>query len=55
MVFGDGGNDIPMLEHTALSVCMGNADDAVRAASDFVTETVDEDGVAKALMRLGVL
>ena len=53
--FGDGGNDIPMLEHTALSVCMGNADDAVRAASDFVTETVDEDGVAKALMRLGVL
>ncbi|MBR4802138.1 MAG: HAD family hydrolase [Bacteroidales bacterium] len=53
--FGDGGNDIPMLEHTALSVCMGNADDAVRAVSDYVTETVDEDGVAKALARLSVL
>ena len=53
--FGDGGNDIPMLEHTAISVCMGNADEAVRAASDYVTETVDEDGVAKALVRLGVL
>ena len=53
--FGDGGNDIPMLEHTAVSVCMGNADEAVRAASDYVTETVDEDGVAKALVRLGVL
>lgn len=53
--FGDGGNDIPMLEHTAVSVCMGNADEAVRAASDFVTETVDEDGVAKALVRLGIL
>ena len=53
--FGDGGNDIPMLEHTAISVCMGNADEEVRAASDFVTETVDEDGVAKALVRLGIL
>ena len=53
--FGDGGNDIPMLEHTALSVCMGNADSAVREASDYVTETVDEDGVATALVRLGVL
>ncbi|MBP5392167.1 MAG: HAD family hydrolase [Bacteroidales bacterium] len=53
--FGDGGNDIPMLEHTAISVCMGNADDSVRAASDYVTETVDEDGVAKALARLGIL
>ncbi|MBR5074005.1 MAG: HAD family phosphatase [Bacteroidales bacterium] len=53
--FGDGGNDIPMLEHTAVSVCMGNADEAVRAASDYVTETVDEDGIAKALVRLGVL
>ena len=53
--FGDGGNDIPMLEHTAISVCMGNADEAVRAASDYVTETVDEDGVAKALARLGIL
>lgn len=53
--FGDGGNDIPMLEHTAISVCMGNADELVRAASDFVTETVDEDGVAKALYKLGIL
>lgn len=53
--FGDGGNDIPMLEHTAISVCMGNADEEVRAASDYVTETVDEDGVAKALVRLGIL
>lgn len=53
--FGDGGNDIPMLEHTAISICMGNADEAVRAASYYVTETVDEDGVAKALVRLGVL
>lgn len=53
--FGDGGNDIPMLEHTAISVCMGNATEDVRAASDYITEDVDSDGVAKALLRLGIL
>lgn len=53
--FGDGGNDIPMLEHTAISVAMGNAADNVIKASDYLTDTVDNDGIVKALAGLGIL
>lgn len=53
--FGDGGNDIPMLRHTALSVAMGNATEDVASASDYLTDTVDNDGILKALSELRIL
>ncbi len=53
--FGDGGNDIPMLRHTALSVAMGNATEEVEAAADYLTDLVDNDGVMNALKVLGIL
>lgn len=49
MAFGDGGNDIPMLQHAAIGVAMGNASDEVKHAADVVTSSVDEDGIAKIL------
>lgn len=49
MAFGDGGNDIEMLQHVAVGVAMGNASDDVKAAADYVTSSVDEDGIANAL------
>ena len=49
MAFGDGGNDIAMLEHAAIGVAMGNASDEVKKHADIVTDTVDNDGVAKIL------
>ena len=51
MAVGDGGNDIPMLRHAGIGVAMGNAADEVKAAADHVTDTVDEDGLAKAIER----
>lgn len=50
--FGDGGNDIDMLQHVAVGVAMGNAGDEVKRVADIVTDTVDNDGVAKALAQL---
>ena len=55
MSFGDGANDIPMLRHTALSVCMGNANADVEKASDYKTDTVDNGGVVSALKHYRVL
>jgi len=55
MSFGDGGNDIPMLRHTAISVAMGNAMDEVKQAARYITDTVDNDGVWKALKHFGVI
>ena len=55
MAFGDGGNDIPIIEYAGTGVAMGNATDDVKAAADYVTDTVDEDGIATALRHFGVL
>lgn len=55
MAFGDGGNDIPMLGHAGIGVAMGNASDEVKAAADYVTTSVDEDGIMNALKHFGVL
>ncbi|MBQ6254809.1 MAG: Cof-type HAD-IIB family hydrolase [Bacteroidales bacterium] len=55
MAFGDGGNDIPMLRHVGTGVAMANAPDEVKAAADYVTGPVDEDGVVTALRHFGVI
>lgn len=55
MAFGDGGNDIPIIRQAAIGVAMGNANDEVKAAADYVTTSVDEDGVAHALRHFDIL
>lgn len=55
MAFGDGGNDIEMIRYAGIGVAMGNATDPVKAAADYVTLSVDEDGVLHALKHFGVL
>jgi Cof subfamily protein (haloacid dehalogenase superfamily) len=49
MAFGDNYNDIPMLEMAGLGIAMGNADGEVKRSADYVTDTCDLDGIAKAL------
>jgi Predicted hydrolases of the HAD superfamily len=55
MAFGDGGNDITMLRHAAIGVAMGDASDAVKQAADYVTDTVDDNGVVNALKYFNLL
>ena len=49
MAFGDGLNDITMLQTAALGVAMDNAYPEVKEAANFITDTNDHDGVAKAI------
>ena len=52
MAFGDGLNDISMIESAGVGVAMGNAVDEVRRVADIVTATNDEDGVAAVIEAL---
>jgi Cof subfamily protein (haloacid dehalogenase superfamily) len=51
MAFGDGLNDITMLRTAAVGVAMANAEQTVKDAADYITDTNDNDGVAKAVYR----
>lgn len=55
MAFGDGENDADMLHFVRTGVCMGNGDDEARAAADIVCGDIDEDGLARALERFGLI
>lgn len=49
MACGDGLNDLDMLRTVGLGVAMRNAVEEVKQISDYITESNDEDGVAKAI------
>ena len=49
MAFGDGANDLTMIQAAGIGVAMSNACPEVLAAADYVTLSNDEDGVAAAL------
>ena len=43
MAFGDGGNDIEMLQAVKYGIAMGNAGENVKEAALYVTKDVDEE------------
>lgn len=55
IAFGDGENDIDMLEIAGLGIAMGNGSERLKKAADFVTKPSNEDGIAFALKELGIL
>ena len=52
---GDSSNDIPMLRRARIAIAMGNASKDVKAEADYVTTSLEQDGVWNALKWLGVL
>lgn len=55
IAFGDGGNDLSIIRAAGIGVAMGNANAELIAAADYVTDSVDDHGIARALIRLGVI
>ena len=49
MALGDANNDLEMLKFAGLGIAMGNASDYVKSLADNVTDSNDENGVAKAI------
>lgn len=46
---GDGFNDISMIKYAGVGVAMGNAQQAVKEAADYITATNDEDGLVQVI------
>jgi hydroxymethylpyrimidine pyrophosphatase-like HAD family hydrolase len=53
--FGDGGNDTTMIKDCGIGVAMGNAIPELKSIADYVTSSVDEDGIANALRHFGII
>ena len=55
MAFGDGGNDSSMIRTAGIGVAMGNALECLKKEADYVTTSVDEDGIWNALRHYGLI
>ncbi|WP_042162399.1 Cof-type HAD-IIB family hydrolase [Paenibacillus gorillae] len=55
IAFGDGGNDIDMLDYVGLGIAMGNGEERLKQHADFVTTKASEGGIAYALKKFGVI
>lgn len=51
--FGDGYNDVEMLQAAQVGIAMGNAKQACKAAADYVTDSIENDGMYNACIHFG--
>ncbi|MET3559185.1 Cof subfamily protein (haloacid dehalogenase superfamily) [Streptococcus rupicaprae] len=55
IAFGDAKIDIPMFQYCAQSVAMGSGGPEAKAAADYITTGVDEDGIYQAFKHLELI
>lgn len=53
--YGDGLNDIEMLQYVQYGVAMGNAKEAVKKVADDITDSHDEDGIFNSFKKYGLI
>lgn len=51
IAIGDNENDISMIEYAGLGIAMGNAEEVLKSAADYITGDYMADGVAEAIER----
>lgn len=55
IAFGDAKVDIPMLDYCQIGVAMGNGGEEIKAMADMITNSVENDGLAKAFEKLDLI
>lgn len=55
IAFGDGMNDLEMLQYCDMGVAMGNADPYLKEMADDVTDTLTEDGIWRGFLKHGLI
>lgn len=51
--FGDSLNDAEMFAHADISICMGQGDEYVKTLATYITDTIDNNGIYNACLKLG--
>ena len=55
MVFGDGLNDLELFDYVGISVAMGVSHEKIKEKADYITKTLEEDGIFDALEGFGMV
>ena len=55
LAFGDGNNDIEMLQAVGMGVAMGNASDDLKAVADDICGAVADDGIYHYCLEQGLI
>ena len=55
IAFGDNNNDIEILSKVGISVAMGNGSKELKEKADYITDSINDDGVYKALIKYGLI
>lgn len=55
IAFGDNYNDLEMIQYADIGVAMGNGAEDLKKVADYVTLSVEEDGVYHGLRKLGII
>lgn len=55
IAFGDSMNDYEIIQKAGIGVAMGNSVDTLKAAADYVTTNIGENGIWNACVHLGLI
>lgn len=55
IAIGDGLNDKGMLQYAGIGIAMGNASNEVKQVADYVTDSIDQDGLMNAFKTLKLI
>lgn len=55
IAFGDGENDIDLLQLVGLGIAMGNGHEKLKQVANFITKDCDQDGIEFALHQLQII
>ncbi|MCD8108779.1 MAG: Cof-type HAD-IIB family hydrolase [Clostridiales bacterium] len=53
--FGDGANDLEMLDYVGVGIVMGNGSDVAKAHADYVTDDIHADGIYNACRHFSLI
>ena len=54
VAFGDSLNDLEIIEAAAIGIAMGNGREELKAAADYVTTDIGDDGIWNACVHFGL-